>query len=58
MSSESVRHFARRWVEVGFLHTRLVVRFLIFTASVRNILDTPSYSVSALFFLILSGKIG
>jgi hypothetical protein len=43
MSSESVCHVARSWVEVGSFHTRLVVRFKIFTASVRNILDIPSY---------------
>jgi hypothetical protein len=43
MSSESVCQVAHSWVEVGSFHTRLVVRFMIFTASVRNILDTPSY---------------
>jgi hypothetical protein len=43
MSSESVCQVARSWVDVGSFHTRLVVRFMIFTASVRNILDTPSY---------------
>jgi hypothetical protein len=42
MSSESVCQVARSWVDVGSFHTRLVVRFMIFTASVRNILDTPS----------------
>jgi hypothetical protein len=30
-------------VEVGTFHKSLVVRFVIFTASVRNILDTSSY---------------
>jgi hypothetical protein len=39
MSSESVCQVARRWVDVGSFHTRLEVRFMIFTASVRNILD-------------------
>jgi hypothetical protein len=43
MSSDSVCQVARSWVDVGSFHTRLVVRFMIFTASVRNILDTPSY---------------
>jgi hypothetical protein len=41
MSSESVCQVARSWVDVGSFHTRLVVRFVIFTASVRNILDRP-----------------
>jgi hypothetical protein len=45
MSSESVCQVARSWVDVGSFHTRLVVSFMIFTASVRNILDTPSYCV-------------
>jgi hypothetical protein len=44
MSSESVCQVARSWVGVGSFHMRLVVRFMIFTASVRNILGTPSYS--------------
>jgi hypothetical protein len=43
MSSESVCHVARSWVEVGRFHKRLVVRFMNFTASVLNILDTRSY---------------
>jgi hypothetical protein len=38
MSSESARQVARSWAEVGSFHTGLVVRFMIFTASVRNIL--------------------
>jgi hypothetical protein len=42
MSSESVCQVARSWVDVGSFHTRLVVRFMMFTASVRNILDTAS----------------
>jgi hypothetical protein len=43
MPSESVCQVARSWVEVGSFHTRLVIRFMIFTATVRNILDTPLY---------------
>jgi hypothetical protein len=43
MPIESVCKVARSWVDVGSFHTRLVVRFMIFTASVRNILDTTSY---------------
>jgi hypothetical protein len=43
MSSESVCAVVRSWVDVGSCHMRLVVRFMIFTASVRNILDTSSY---------------
>jgi hypothetical protein len=44
MSSESVCQVTRSLVDVGSFHKRLVVMFMIFTASVRNILDTPSYS--------------
>jgi hypothetical protein len=44
MSSESVCQAARSWVDVGSFRTRLVVRFMNFTASVRNMLDTPSYN--------------
>jgi hypothetical protein len=43
MSSESVCQVARKWVDMGSFHPRLVVRFVIFTVSVRNILDTRSY---------------
>jgi uncharacterized protein YdiU (UPF0061 family) len=39
ISSESVCQLACSWVNVGSFHTRLVVRFMIFTESVRNILD-------------------
>jgi hypothetical protein len=39
MPSESVCQVVRSWVDVGGFHKRLVVRFMIFTASVRNILD-------------------
>jgi hypothetical protein len=44
MSSESVCQVARSWVDVGSFHTRLVQRFMDFTASLRNILDTHSYT--------------
>jgi hypothetical protein len=40
MSSESVCQLARSWVDVGSFHTRLLM-FMIFTASVRNIVDYP-----------------
>jgi hypothetical protein len=43
MSSEPVYQVTRSWVDVGSFDTCLVVRFMIFTASVWNILDTPSY---------------
>jgi hypothetical protein len=46
MPSESGCQVARSWVDVGSFHTRLVVRFMIFTVSVRNILDTPSYTAT------------
>jgi hypothetical protein len=40
-SGESVCQVARSWVDVGSFHTRFVVRFMNFTASVRNIFDIP-----------------
>jgi hypothetical protein len=40
MSSESVCQVARSWVDVDIFCTRLVIILMIFTASVRNILDT------------------
>jgi hypothetical protein len=40
MSSEPVCLVARSWVDVGSVYTRLVVRFMIFRGSVRNI---PNY---------------
>jgi hypothetical protein len=43
MFSESVCQVARSWADVGNFHTCLVVRFMNFRASVRNILDTSSY---------------
>jgi hypothetical protein len=43
VSSESVSQVARSWVDVGSFHTRLAVSFMIFTASVRNILDIPPH---------------
>jgi hypothetical protein len=44
MSSESAYQVAHSWVDVGSFNVHLVVRFMIYTASVRNILHTPSYS--------------
>jgi hypothetical protein len=32
-----------RWVDIGSFHTHSLVGFMIFKASVRNILDTFSY---------------
>jgi hypothetical protein len=46
MPSESVCQDARSWEEVGSFHIRLVVWFMIFMASVRNVLDTPFYTNS------------
>jgi hypothetical protein len=43
MSSESVCHVARSWVDVGNFNTRLFIIFVIRTAPVRNILDITSY---------------
>jgi hypothetical protein len=43
MSSKSVCQVARSSVEVGSFYTRLVVRFIMCTASVRNILAAPSF---------------
>jgi hypothetical protein len=43
MSSESVYQVARSWVDVGSFHKRVFIIFMIFTASVRNILDIRSY---------------
>jgi hypothetical protein len=45
MSSESVHQVARSWVDVGSFHKRLfgVVYFAI--ASVREFLDTTSYTI-------------
>jgi hypothetical protein len=41
MSSESVCQVVRSWVYVSSFHERLVVRFMIFSATVRDILDWP-----------------
>jgi hypothetical protein len=41
MYSEAVCQVARSWVDVGSFHMRLIMRFIICTASFRNILDTP-----------------
>jgi hypothetical protein len=61
MSSESVCEVARSWVDVGSFHTFLVVRVMNFTASVRNVLDTPSYvqrleAVFASLSAVVSGE--
>jgi hypothetical protein len=42
MYSESVYQVARSWMDEGSFHTRLVLRFMNFTAPVRNILDTDT----------------
>jgi hypothetical protein len=44
MSSESVCQVTQSCMDVGSFHTRLVVNFMIFTVSVRNVLDTPSHT--------------
>jgi hypothetical protein len=44
MSSESVCQVSRSWVDVDSFHKCLLIIFMIFTASVRVILDTPSYT--------------
>jgi hypothetical protein len=51
MSSETVCQVARSWVDVGSFHKRLFIVFMIFTASVRNILDIPSYNNHILFIV-------
>jgi hypothetical protein len=55
MSSESVCRLVRSWVAVGSSHTCLVMRLMIFTSSVRNILDKSSYGCNetklVLYFL-------
>jgi hypothetical protein len=48
MSFESVCEVARSWVDVGSFYTRLVVGFMMFTSSVRIILDAPSF-IGAVF---------
>jgi hypothetical protein len=46
MSSELVCKVARSWVGVGSFHTRLFGVMYFVIASVREFLDTPSYSKS------------
>jgi hypothetical protein len=46
ISIESTCQVACSWVDVGRFYKRLVVRFMIFTASVKNILDKTSYAVA------------
>jgi hypothetical protein len=43
MYSESVCHVERGWKDEVSFQTRLVVRFIKLTPSIRNILDTPSH---------------
>jgi hypothetical protein len=43
MSNDSLGQDARSWMDVGSFQMCLVVRFMIFTAPVRNILDSPLY---------------
>jgi hypothetical protein len=50
MSGESVCRDARSWVEVGSVYNRLFV-FMIFTFSVRNILEIPPYASRLRFSL-------
>jgi hypothetical protein len=58
VTSESVCQVARSWVDVGSFDTRLVVRFMIFTASVRNIVETPSYPWGRTPRLTLKTRVG
>jgi hypothetical protein len=58
MSSQSSCQVSSSWVEVGSFHKRLMMRLMIFTASVRNILDIPSYSELAVHFRELSMQRG
>jgi hypothetical protein len=53
MSSESVCQVARNWVDVSSFQTRLFIIFMIFTASVRNILDIPSNVAHNNFMIII-----
>jgi hypothetical protein len=56
VSRESVCQVACSWVDVGSFHTCVLVRFMIFSASVRNILDTSSYvadCISQTFYSVL-----
>jgi hypothetical protein len=54
MFSESVCQVAGSWVEVGSFRMLLVVWFMIFTVSVRNIFDTPSYCILCRYFVSVS----
>jgi hypothetical protein len=51
MSIESVHQVESIWVNVGSFHTRLMIRFVIFTSLIRNIVDTPSYRNVLIFKL-------
>jgi hypothetical protein len=48
MSVGSVGQVARSWVDVGSFHTRVVVRFVNFTSSVREMFDTTSYTAETM----------
>jgi hypothetical protein len=43
MSSDSVCQVARRWMDVGSFNTRIFIVFMIFRASVWNILNISLY---------------
>jgi hypothetical protein len=49
MSSESMYQVAHSWVDVGSFHMRLFMILMVFTVSVRNILDLPSYVLEIKF---------
>jgi hypothetical protein len=55
MSGESVCQVAHSWVDVGSFPTCSAVRFMIFTASVRNILDKPPYFRGTDWLLLQGG---
>jgi hypothetical protein len=59
MSSESLCQVACSWVDVCRFHTCLVVKFMIFTVSVKNILDNTcitekNYSNICIIIVIFS----
>jgi hypothetical protein len=53
MSSESMCQVARSWVDVGGFPTRLFIIFIIFTSSVRNILDISLCVAHSVFLVII-----
>jgi hypothetical protein len=54
MPCESVCQVVRSWMDVGNFQTRLVVQFVIFTATVRNILDNSRIYVFRMLFAMNS----